>query len=143
MTAPRRKLHNIAEIRSFFRTNNEPIFFVGPTGFNLLGLDRWVRHFNYITFYDAWDGAHPRMITPRTGRDVEFNSSEEIVNFLLRHPEVQARLAADGGRPRIAAVFFDEETEAICAEARLPPDPAVARAAHPLRLQDHDDPARQ
>ena len=116
MTAPRRRLRNIPEIRSFFRTNDEPVYFVGPTGFNLLGLDRWVRHFNYITYYDAWDGAHPRMITPKYGRDATFTSSEDIVNFLLRHPEVQARLKADGGRPRIATVFFDEETEAICAE---------------------------
>ena len=116
MTAARRTLRNIAEIRTFFRTNDEPVYFVGPTGFNLLGLDRWVRHFNYITYYDAWDGAHPRMITPRFGREAEFTSSEDIVNFLLRHPEVQARLKADGGRPRIASVFFDEETEAICEE---------------------------
>jgi len=116
MTAQRRTLRNIAEIRTFFRTNDEPVYFVGPTGFNLLGLDRWVRHFNYITYYDAWDGAHPRMITPRLGREAEFTSSEDIVNFLLRHPEVQARLKADGGRPRIASVFFDEETEAICEE---------------------------
>ncbi len=116
LTAPPRGLRNIPEIRSFFRTNDEPIYFVGPTGFNLLGLDRWVRHFNYITYYDAWDGAHPRMITPKNGRDATFTSSEDIVNFLLRHPEVQARLKADGGRPRIASVFFDEETEAICAE---------------------------
>ena len=65
MTSARRHLRNISEIRSFFRTNDEPIYFVGPTGFNLLGLDRWVRHFNYITYYDAWDGAHPRMITPK------------------------------------------------------------------------------
>jgi biotin carboxylase len=56
------------------------------------------------------------MITPKNGRDATFTSSEDIVNFLLRHPEVQARLKADGGRPRIATVFFDEETEAICAE---------------------------
>jgi hypothetical protein len=116
MTEARRTLKNVAEIRSFFRTNNEPIYFVGPTGFNLLGLDRWVRHFNYITYYDAWDGAHPRMIVPKYAREATFASSEDIVNFLLRHPEVRARLAADGGRPRIAAVFFDEETEAICAE---------------------------
>jgi len=116
MTATRPHLRNISEIRSFFRTNDEPIYFVGPTGFNLLGPDRWVRHFNYITYYDAWDGAHPRMITPTTGRDAEFTSSEDIVNFLLRHPEVQERLRAEGRRPWIAAVFFGEETEAICAE---------------------------
>ena len=40
MNAPRRRLRNIPEIRSFFRTNDAPVYFVGPTGFNLLGLDR-------------------------------------------------------------------------------------------------------
>jgi len=68
-TGTHHALRNISEIRSFFRTNDEPIYFVGPTAFNLLGLDRWVRHFNYITYYDAWDGAHPRMITPKYARE--------------------------------------------------------------------------
>ena len=36
----RRRLRNISEIRTFFRTNETPILFVGPTAFNLLGLDR-------------------------------------------------------------------------------------------------------
>ena len=31
MTSARRHLRNISEIRSFFRTNDEPIYFVGPT----------------------------------------------------------------------------------------------------------------
>ena len=41
-------LNGIAEIRTFFRTNEQPIYFVGPTAFNLLGIDRWVRNFSYI-----------------------------------------------------------------------------------------------
>ena len=48
----RRHLDGIAEIRTFFRTNQQPIYFVGPTAFNLLGIDRWVRNFQYITYYD-------------------------------------------------------------------------------------------
>ena len=44
----RRHLNGIAEIRTFFRTNQQPIYFVGPTAFNLLGIDRWVRNFHYI-----------------------------------------------------------------------------------------------
>src|SRR6476620_1107204 len=56
---PRRRLKNISEVRHFFRTNDVPILFFGATPFNLLGLDRWVRNFTYITYYDAWDGAHP------------------------------------------------------------------------------------
>ena len=56
----RRHLDGIAEIRTFFRTNQQPIYFVGPTAFNLLGIDRWVRNFQYIAYYDSWDGQHPR-----------------------------------------------------------------------------------
>jgi hypothetical protein len=64
----RRPLRNISEVRHFFRTNEVPIYFVGATPFNLLGLDRWVRNFSYVTYYDGWDGAHPRVFTPSTSR---------------------------------------------------------------------------
>ena len=56
-------------------------------------------------------GLHPAQQTY-----VEFDSSEQIVNYLLRDPEVQAFLGSRGGRPRVAMVFFDEETEGICQE---------------------------
>ena len=83
-------LNGIAEIRTFFRTNVQPIYFVGPTAFNLLGIDRWVRNFQYIAYYDSWDGAHPRVFTPKNKPYVEFESSEHINNYLLRDPEVGA-----------------------------------------------------
>jgi biotin carboxylase len=127
-TAPpaRRTLKGISEIRTFFRTNQQPIYFVGPTAFNLLGIDRWVRHFQYIAYYDSWDGQHPRVFAPKNQPYVEFESSEQINNYLLRDPEVQAHLKRRGGTPMIAMVFFDEETEEICAELGytliLPPD---------------------
>ena len=60
----RRTLRNISEVRHFFRTNDVPIYFVGATPFNLLGLDRWVRNLSYVAYYDAWDGAHPRVFAP-------------------------------------------------------------------------------
>ena len=77
-----------------------PVFFVGATPFNLLGLDRWVRNFDYITYYDAWDGAHPRVFTPKDKPYIEFESGEEINNYLLQHPEVQAYMQRGGGRPQ-------------------------------------------
>ncbi len=121
-----RHLNGISEIRTFFRTNTQPIYFFGPTAFNLLGIDRWVRNFEYVVYYDSWDGAHPRVFAPVNRPDVEFESSEQIVNYLLRDPEVQAYLARRGGTPKIAMVFFDEETEEICRELGyeiiLPPD---------------------
>jgi biotin carboxylase len=110
----RRHLPGIPEIRSFFRTNQQPIYFFGPTAFNLLGIDRWVRNFEYVVYYDSWDGAHRRVFTPKNKPYVEFESSEQINNYLLRDPEVQEHLRRRGGMPMIAMVFFDEETEEIC-----------------------------
>ncbi|RZU10960.1 hypothetical protein EV645_6117 [Kribbella rubisoli] len=110
------KLNGIAEIRTFFRTNTQPIYFFGPTAFNLLGIDRWVRNFQYVVYYDSWDGAHPRVFAPKERPYVEFESGEEINNYLLRDPEVQAYLRKRGGTPMIVMVFFDSETEDICRE---------------------------
>jgi len=112
----RRRLRNIPEIRTFFRTNETPIVFVGPTAFNLLGLDRWARNFSYVAYYDSWEGAHPRVFSPRHDQYVEFQSAEEINNYLLRHPDVQQYIARRGSSPKVAMVFFDEETEEICEE---------------------------
>jgi CubicO group peptidase (beta-lactamase class C family)/biotin carboxylase len=122
----RRHLNGIAEIRTFFRTNQQPIYFVGPTAFNLLGIDRWVRNFQYVAYYDSWDGQHPRVFTPENRPYIEFESSEQINNYLLRDPEVREHLRRRGGVPMVAMVFFDSETEEICRELGydliLPPD---------------------
>src|SRR5215207_11636820 len=103
----RRALRNISEVRHFFRTNDVPIYFVGATPFNLLGLDRWVRNFSYITYYDAWDGAHPRVFTPAHKPYREFESGEEINNWLLTNPEVRAHIDSvtpRGIRPKVVMV---------------------------------------
>ena len=125
-TTARRRLNGISEIRGFFRTNTSPVYFFGPTAFNLLGIDRWVRNFQYIVYYDSWDGGHPRVFSPKHKPYVEFKSSEDVNNYLLRDREVQAFVASRGGRPKVAMVFFDEETERICDELGyeliLPPD---------------------
>ncbi|MGL5810029.1 MAG: biotin carboxylase [Nocardioides sp.] len=119
-------LRNISEVRTFFRTNETPIFFVGPTAFNLLGVDRWVRNFTFISYYDSWDGYHPRVFSPPPIDHEPFTSGEDINNYLLTHPAVRAHIAAQIRRageaapdiaPKIVMVFFDAETEAICAEA--------------------------
>ena len=113
------KLKNISEIRHYFRTSEAPVFFVGATAFNLLGLDRWVRGFSYVAYYDSWDGGHPRVFTPSHKPHVDFESGEEINNWLLRNHEVRAHIeqrTPPGMRPQIVMVFFDEETERICEE---------------------------
>jgi biotin carboxylase len=118
---PSRVLHGIPEIRAFFRTNATPAYFFGPTAFNLLGIDRFARNFDYVVYYDSWDGTHPRVFTPKNKPYVEFESSEEINNYLLRDAEVRAWItaraqAAGWAKPKVAMVFFDEETEEICGE---------------------------
>lgn len=113
------KLKNISEIRHFLRLSEQPVFFVGATAFNLLGLDRWVRGFSYIAYFDSWDGAHPRVFTPMHKPYVEFQSGEEINNWLLKNHEVRAHIARNtppGMRPQVLMVFFDAETERICDE---------------------------
>ena len=75
-----------------------------------------MRNFQYLVYYDSWDGAHPRVFAPKNQPYVEFESSEQINNYLLRDPEVQAHLRKRGGTPMIVMVFFDEETEEICEE---------------------------
>lgn len=112
-------LRNISDVRHFFRTNRVPIYLVGASPFNLLGLDRWVRNFSYITYYDGWDGAHPRVFTPAYKPYEEFSTGEEINNWLLKNPEVRARMTRGlppGVRPKVVMVFFNEETEDICRE---------------------------
>jgi len=82
----REPLRGISEIRAFFRTNETPIHFVSPTPFNLLGIDRWVRNFYYVTYFDSFEGAHPRVFVPQDRSRTEFSSMEDVYNHLLRHP---------------------------------------------------------
>ena len=143
---PRRTLKNISEVRHFFRTNDVPILFFGATPFNLLGLDRWVRNFTYITYYDAWDGAHPRVFTPSEKPYQEFDSGEEINNWLLTNPEVRAHIDSvtpRGVRPKVAMVFFDSETEEICKELGYDLILPAASLRTAPRLQDRHHAAGQ
>ncbi len=128
MTGP--VLRGVSDLREFFRTNATPIYFISPTAFNLLGIDRWVRNFHYLTYYDSFDGTHPGVFVPADRRAPEFESIEHICNYLLSHPEVRSfiRSNAGGGSGSHSGlatfVMFDEETEALAAEAGL-------RVAHP------------
>jgi biotin carboxylase len=112
-------LNGMADIRAFFRTNETPIHFVSPTAFNLLGLDRWVRNFFYVNYYDSFQGHHPRVFVPQERPPREFQSIEEICNYLLGHKEVVDFLDSKGRGGKATFVMFDEETERCAAEAGL------------------------
>ena len=112
-------LTGISQIRGFFRTNEQPVYFVSPTAFNLLGIDRWVRDFHYVNWFDSFDGAHPRVFVPRERPEHDFESMEDVCNALLAHPEVRAWTGRREGRGKVCLVMFDEETERLAEEAGL------------------------
>jgi hypothetical protein len=112
-------LRGIPEIRRFFCTNEVPVYFVSATAFNLLGIDRWVRNFRFLNYYDSFDGRHPNVFVPRERAPRSFGSIEEICNYLLAHKEVAdfVRRRGDGGR--VAFLMFDEETEGLARDLGL------------------------
>ena len=89
-------LVGIPAIRHFFRTNEMPVYFVSATAFNLLGIDRWVRNFRFVNFYDSFDGWHPNVFVPKEQSPRAFSSIEEICNYLLGHKEVVDYVAGRG-----------------------------------------------
>ncbi len=112
-------LRGISEIRAFFRTNRTPVYFVSPTAFNLLGLDRWVRSFFYVNYFDSFDGEHSSVFVPHERPHREFGSMEDICNYLLAHKEVLDHFGRRGGGGKALFVMFDEQTEELAAAAGL------------------------
>lgn len=123
-TAKRPKLKTLSEIYKFFRKNQTPIYFVSPTPFNLLGLGRWINKFEYINYFDSFDGTHPKVTVPREHGPHEFKSIEDVNNYLLKHKEVRKRIK-ERGPGKILMVMFDEESERLAkeigCEVALPP----------------------
>lgn len=112
----KKTLQNISEIRRHFHTNSDPIYFVSATNFNLLGLDEWVKNFKYICYMDCFDGRHPNVMVPTETPHDEFQSIEDINNYLLQHKEVIDLVKRRGGKPKFAFLMFDEKTEALVKE---------------------------
>jgi len=116
-------LNGISDIRRFFLSNDEPLYFVSATNFNLLGADEWIRGFKFIVYVECFDGQHPNVFCPiEEIPHSEFQSIEEINNYLLEHKEVQDFIQKRGdGKNRGKALFlmFDEKTEALAKEMGL------------------------
>ena len=115
----RTRLRGIPEIRNFFRTNETPVYFVSATAFNLLGIDRWVRNFRFINYYDSFDGWHPNVFVPKEPTPRSFESIEDICNYLLGHKEVIDYVRSRGDVGKVAFLMFDEETETLANELGL------------------------
>jgi hypothetical protein len=80
-----------------------------------------VRNFQYLVYYDSWDGAHPRLFTPKNKPYVEFESSEQIQQTTCfatpRYgPTSHPWPAPPAWRRWSQWCSSTEETEQICAE---------------------------
>ena len=109
------KLRGLSDILTYFRRNETPIFFVSPTSFNLLGLEKFVNRFYHINYFDSFDGMHPRVFVPEEKSHSEFDSMEDVCNYMLMHKEVIDKIKKAGKGPaKLLFVMLDEKTESIC-----------------------------
>ena len=120
------KVRGLSDILTYFRRNEKPIFFVSPTAFNLLGVEKFINRFFHINYFDSFDGQHPRVFVPTEKSHDEFESMEDVCNYMLQHKEVIDRIKKAGKGPaKLLFVMLDEKTEEICeelgVEIALPP----------------------
>ena len=112
-------LNGISDVRAFFHTNAVPLYFISPTPFNLLGIDRWVRNFFYLTYFDSFEGNHSRVFVPRRRDRIDFDSMGDVCNHLLRDSETLEFIAGRGPGGKACFVMMDEETQALARQAGL------------------------
>ena len=116
-------LNGISDIRRFFYKNDTPIYFISATNFNLLGADEWIKGFKFITYIECFDGLHSNVFSPKEELPHdEFQSIEDINNYLLKHPEVKAYINKHKkkGKPnKVLFLMFDDTTEALAKKMNL------------------------
>lgn len=116
-------LNGVPDIRRFFYKNETPLYFISATNFNMLGADEWIKGFKFICHIECFDGLHPNVFSPKEEiPHDEFTSIEDINNYLLQHPEVQAYVnLRKKGKSAGKAMFlmFDEKTEKLAKKLGL------------------------
>ena len=112
-------LNGLTEIYRYLRRNETPIYAVMPTPFSFLGLDQWVGGLEFINYFDVFDSGHPRIFVPSRTGPQNFNSMEDVANYLVSHEDFHARVKKNGGGGKVICVMFDEETEDLVADAGL------------------------
>ncbi|NGP75669.1 biotin carboxylase [Balneolaceae bacterium YR4-1] len=116
-------LKGLPDIRRFFHRNEVPIYFISATNFNLLGADEWIKSFKFICHINCFDGWHPNVFSPKEEVPHEdFESIEDINNYLLGHPEVTDYLKTrkiNGKAGKAMFLMFDEKTEKLAKKRGL------------------------
>ena len=110
-------IKSVSDLRRFFYRNETPIYFISATNFNLLGADEWIKGFKFITYIECFDGLHPNVMSPKHEEPhEEFQSIEDINNYLLTHSEVRDFIESrkvDGKAGKALFLMFDEKTEQL------------------------------
>ncbi len=121
--AKKEVLNGVPDIRRFFYKNETPLYFISATNFNMLGADEWIKGFKFICHIECFDGLHPNVFSPKEEiPHDDFTCIEDINNYLLQHPEVQAYLnLRKKGKSAGKAMFlmFDETTEKLAKKLGL------------------------
>jgi biotin carboxylase len=131
-TGRRKKLKNLSEIFQFLRKNTTPIYIVTPTPYSLLGLDQWVGGLEFVNYFDIFDGNHRRSFVPTPMAHEDFQSMEDVANYLVSHPEFVEKARANPGGKAIF-VMFNEKTERLCKQI------GIEVALAPAALREHLD----
>jgi D-alanine-D-alanine ligase-like ATP-grasp enzyme len=122
-TAQPPSVKGVSDLRRFFYRNETPIYFVSATNFNLLGADEWIKGFKFITYIECFDGLHPNVMSPKLEEPhEEFQSIEDINNYLLAHSEVRDYIESrkvNGRAGKALFLMFDEQTEQLAARLGL------------------------
>lgn len=117
------ELSGVSDIRRSFHKNEEPLYFISATNFNLLGADEWIKGFKFITYIECFDGLHPNVFSPK--QEIphdDFEGIEDINNYLLQHPEVQDYIktrSVDGRAGKAMFLMFNEKTEELAEKLGL------------------------
>ena len=113
-------LRGISDVRRFFYRNETPIYFISATNFNLLGADEWIKGFKFICYIECFDGLHPNVFSPKEEMPhEEFQSIEDINNYLLEHKEVVDYIKSRGKKGKALFLMFDGRTEKLAKKLGL------------------------
>ncbi len=113
-------LNGISDIRRFFYRNEVPIYFISATNFNLLGADEWIKSFKFICYIECFDGLHPNVFSPKEELPhEEFQSIEDINNYLLEHKEVVDYIKSRGAKGKALFLMFDGRTTELAKKLGL------------------------
>lgn len=118
-------LKSIKDIKNFFLKTKHPIYFVGPTQYNVIGLEAWIPNIKYFTLIDSFENKHPNVMTTNFIPEKTFENTEEINNFILTHKnivdqiEIEKIMVENKQKQLAMCLFFDEKTEEIAKKLNL------------------------